>query len=112
MLTIKQPIQSESDTQKQVIELLIKSGWLVIRVNSGRRSGKIRFYIIVNSGKSDGLTDLIAFKNGKHIFIEMKKHGKKQTDCQIEFSELAKQHGEVVYCFDSIQQVIDLIKPF
>lgn len=106
-----QPKIKESVIQKGIIQYLILKGWLVIRINSGCRSDNnsfVRFYTIENTNKSSGLTDLIAFKDGKHLFLEVKRVGGKMSPGQIEFKKLAESKGENVYCVDSVEQVIYL----
>jgi len=107
----KKPVIKESVVQKSIIQYLILKGWLVIRINSGCRSDNnsfVRFYTIENSKKSSGVPDLIAFKGGKHLLIEVKRVGGKMSNNQIEFRKLAEVKGENVYCVDSIEQVVYL----
>jgi Holliday junction resolvase len=57
----------ESKLQKQVIKLLEKSGWYVLKVVSSNKSGH---------------PDISAFKDSKAIFLECKSKGKKTTKLQ------------------------------
>lgn len=102
---------SESKVQKQIIEYLLKSGWLVIRINGGGAYLKGQFtwfYKIVNSKKSKGLSDLIAMKNGAVVLIEVKKNlGGELRQEQIEFIELAESKGVKVLVIENIDQLIN-----
>ena len=102
---------SESKVQKQIIEYLIKSGWLVIRINSGGMHTGSRFvwyYKIMNSKKSKGLSDLIAMKNSTAILIEVKKNiGGELSEDQIEFIDLAESKGVKVLVIENIDQLIN-----
>lgn len=57
----------ESIIQKQIIEYLEKNGWLAVK--------------IIQCNKN-GWPDLMALKNGRTVFVEVKQQGKKPTDLQ------------------------------
>lgn len=91
--------------QRQTESLAMMLGWLVIRVNSGAYSdGKryLRFYVIANTGESAGLSDLIVFKNGTAIFLEIKRPKQKQTPAQKRFEALATGYNMEYYVVDNI----------
>ncbi len=57
----------EQDTQRKIIKFLEKENWIVIKT------------IVLSKS---GIPDIIAFKNGKTIFIEVKSKGKKPSKLQ------------------------------
>ena len=57
----------ESKIQAKIINQLKKNGWLVIKI--------IKCNI-------NGMSDLICFKNGKTVFIEVKNENGKQSEIQ------------------------------
>lgn len=77
----------ESEILKQIIKLLLLHGFIVIRVNSGRR-GKVKFYTIENLKKSSGLSDILAVSRDITIFFEVKTEKGKQSEAQKEFQKL------------------------
>lgn len=91
---------SEHDTQSKIFDYLVSKGYLMIRVNSGRR-GVISFvYWMVSGGKklSAGVSDLIGLSPDGHLVaIECKDVGKKPTPEQLAFlAEVRKRNGFIV----------------
>lgn len=71
----------ESDIRKQVKDYLQKTGWLVL-------------YFLQGLGSYSGLSDLCAIKNGRVLWIEIKRPGKgKQSEKQVEFQQQIESHG-------------------
>lgn len=98
----------ESDVQANIITCLKTFGWKVIRFNSGvAKSGgrMIKFYRLtwrhwVNESK--GLSDLLAIKNGRHVWIEVKKSEKeKQRESQATFQKDIESAGAEYYLVSS-----------
>lgn len=90
----------ESILQKQVIETLLRFSYLVIRMNSGAVKTDNRFirnYIIANNGKSSGLSDVIAIKNNRIYFFEIKSSRGKQSESQKEFEKLCEMYNITNY---------------
>ena len=104
----------ESILQKQVIETLLKFGYLVIRMNSGAVKTDNRFirnYIIANNGKSSGLSDVIALQNNKIYFFEIKSSKGKQSESQKEFQQLCKTHKiSNYYLINDYNEFITIIR--
>jgi len=101
------PGESEAEIQKAIITELIKWGWLVIRFNSvvTQEHGRfVRAYTIENSGKSAGVSDIICFKGGRFLFLEVKTATGKLNDNQIAFRDLAASHGCTVHVVRSVEQ--------
>ena len=98
----------EQDIQNRLADLLITKGYLAVRLNSGMfRVGKrfIRAYIIKNTGKSTGMPDLIAFKNGDYLMIEVKKPKGVVSDSQKDFYGLVESFGLKYYIVESIEEM-------
>lgn len=104
----------EKEVQKQVMQYLIMNGYLVVRINSGafiESNRYIRAYIIANNGKSSGLPDVLAMKQGKGMLLEIKAgRGGKVSDKQKDFISLARSKGVDVYVINSLDQVIDIVE--
>ena len=77
----------ESKLQKQVIKLLEKSGWYVLKVVSSNKSGH---------------PDITAFKDRKTIFIELKSKSKKPTPLQEHRMEELRKQGFRCFVFDDL----------
>ena len=76
----------ESDIRRQVQDYLRLKGWFV-------------FYHLQGLGSYPGLPDLQAVKNGRVVFIELKKPGGKQRKGQAEFQgNLEAAGGEYILC--------------
>ena len=77
----------ESKLQKQVIKLLEKDGWYVLKVVSSNKSGH---------------PDISAYKDTRCIFLELKSKGKKPTKLQeYRIAELRK-HGFKCFVIDDL----------
>lgn len=103
------PGQSEAEIQKAIIDYLKKAGWLVIRFNSvvTQEHGRfVRAYTIENSGKSAGVSDIIAFKFDRYLFLEVKTETGKLNPNQIAFRDLAQRHGCVVHVVRSVDETV------
>lgn len=85
-------MKSEHETQKSIIEILIKSGWEVVRINSVNQK-YYKSYTYFNLKTSQGLPDLMAFKRGDLLFIEVKSSVGKLQDSQIKVLEHFARKG-------------------
>lgn len=107
------PGESEAEIQKAIVEWLVGNGWMAIRFNSGAHmiDGRmIRMYTIEPSGKSSGVSDLLAFRNGRHVFLEVKSAKGRLSDDQEKFAQLASQFGETVHVVRSVEDVRRIIQ--
>ena len=73
---------TETDIRKQIKEYLQWNGWFV-------------FYHLQGLGCYPGLPDLEAIKNGKTVYIEVKKQNGRQNQKQKMFQENIERHGGV-----------------
>lgn len=111
----------ETILQTKIIEALTKQGWLVLRVNQGRRGGVVmsRYWLpnlnaewsvelaqrrwpdgnvltgLVNlqNEQKSGYPDLTAFKDGRCVFLEIKTDSGTPSGSQLMFAEIAKKAG-------------------
>jgi hypothetical protein len=111
---------TEADVQRQIFDALVWDGWLVLRVNSGAMRGSykrkkdeatterfIRFITWQMLGftkASEGVSDLLAFKDGVMLGVECKAPGKKSntSGAQQEFLEAVRRAGGVPIVADSL----------
>lgn len=100
---------SGSDLQKKTLEILKKTGWIAIRVNSVRR-GKIACYSIANTNKSSGFPDVLGLKNNQALLLEIKGDGDRIQPSQEEFMRLCKLTNNDFYIIESVDDVINVIK--
>lgn len=101
------PGQSEAEIQSDIIKYLVKR-WVVIRFNSGafmQGDRYVRAYTIANSNKSSGVSDVICFRDGKHLFLEVKSATGSLSDDQKAFRDLAAGFGETVHVVRSVADV-------
>lgn len=100
---------SGSKLQKATIDLLVKTGWLAIRVNSIRR-GKLSCYTVANNNKSSGFPDVLGLKNNKALLLEIKGDGDRIQPSQEEFMRLCKLTNNDFYIIEDIDDVIKVLK--
>jgi len=88
---------TESDVKDQVKDYLTIMGWY-------------HFPILQGLGAFKGISDRIAIKNGRTIYLEVKKPGRKQSLEQIEFEwNITHQKGEY-YLIRCIEDLIEAIR--
>ena len=102
---------TEAEIQKQCIELLTGTGFLVIRANSGR-SGNIVWVSWYNSDglrRPKGVSDLLCFKDGRILAIECKAPGEEPKPDQYDFLRAAEKHGVEVLIIDDVKDLENYI---
>lgn len=85
---------SEIKIQSKIIMHLEQNGFYVIRLRSV---------------SPNGLPDLLAIKNGRHVFFEVKKPGLKATDLQEYRRTQLIAHGSESYIVHSIEEIESII---
>ena len=106
------PGQSEAEIQKAIVQYLILSKWLVVRINSGAQAVDGRFlrtYTIENNGRSSGMPDVIAVKDGRWLLLEVKTSKGRLSESQQDFHQLATAYGVQVHVVRSIDDVEALV---
>ena len=72
--------QNETYIRRAITDALRRSGWAV-------------FYIFQGLGSYKGISDLIAIRDGRTVFIEVKTQTGRQSDYQKEFQKVCEAHG-------------------
>jgi Holliday junction resolvase-like predicted endonuclease len=80
----------ESKIQAKIINYLKKNGWLVLKI--------IKCNI-------NGMSDLIVFKNGKTVFIEVKNESGKQSEIQKYVQKQVELQGFQYLLINDISQL-------
>ena len=91
---------TENDVKRAVKDYLNIKGWF-------------NFPLTAGMGSYPGLPDRIAVKNGRTLYIEIKRPGGKQSDHQREFQHNIWLKGGqyfIVYCLEDMIKVIDKIE--
>ena len=87
---------TENEIQAQIRMRLQYAGWYVIRHQQGMGSLK-------------GLSDLSALKDGRAVYIEVKKAGGVQGQYQKDFQEEIEEHGGRYILAKSVEDIEELI---
>lgn len=99
----------EHDLQNKIRLELSKIGWTTFRTNVGKvKLADGRFF---DTGLPPGFSDLLALKDGKTVFIEVKKPGGKPSKAQKNFIEQMKKNGfnaGIVYSVDDALKLCSL----
>ena len=104
----------ESEIQSSIIDylqLLENQGKLFIqRVNNTPIYDPIgRKFRSLAKGTKRGFPDILVFKDGKCIGLEVKTNVGKQSKEQREMEKLMKEHGAAYYVVRSLDEVIEII---
>jgi Holliday junction resolvase len=102
---------TEAEIQRDCIKLLTRTGFLVIRVNSGR-SGNVVWVSWYNSDglrRPKGVSDLLCFKDGRILAIECKVPGEEPRPDQRDFLQAAEKHGVEVLIIDDAKDLENYI---
>lgn len=83
----------ESKFQAKIINQLKKNGWLVLKI--------IKCNI-------NGMSDLIVFKNGKTVFIEVKNESGKQSEIQKYVQKQVELQGFQYLLVNDINQLNEI----
>jgi len=87
---------TENDIKKQVKQYLSLKGYF-------------HFHILQGLGAYKGIPDIIAIKNNRVLFLEIKRLGGKQSDYQKQFqADIEGQGGEyyIVKCLEDLIKII------
>ena len=87
---------SENDVKRQVKQYLSLKGYF-------------HFHILQGLGAYKGIPDIIAIKNNRVLFLEIKRLGGKQSDYQKQFqADIEGQGGEyyIVKCLEDLIKII------
>jgi hypothetical protein len=99
---------TEAEIQKDIVDHLIRNGWLVLRINSGgvkQGDRYIQMNRCENNGKGAGLPDIIAAKGDRILMLEVKAKDGRLQDSQKEFAQEAAKYGVRVSVVRNIEEV-------
>ena len=88
---------SETDIKRQIKEYLDIMGWFNFPILQGIASYK-------------GIPDRIAIKEGRILFLEMKRTGGKLSESQKLFQEKIENAGGEYYVIHSLDELIKILK--
>lgn len=101
----KLPKVKEQVLQNHIREALSYAGWYTFRMNAGRIQGKFGLIKLHEAGTPD----ILAIRDGKCTFIEVKIKPNKPTDLQIMKMEELERFGArciVAYSLDDIEELL------
>jgi|WetSurMetagenome_2_1015567.scaffolds.fasta_scaffold13108_3 hypothetical protein len=98
----------EHDFQNQIRLELSKLGYITFRTNVGKV--KLHDGRWFDTGLPVGFSDLIALKNGKTYFIELKQGKRMATKEQINFIEQMKRNGFSAGIAYNMNDVLNILK--
>lgn len=89
---------TEATIQKQIIELLERTGWFVLELRGNARRGGQVF-------QTKGTPDLYAAKRGRQIWLEVKRPDGKLMPQQEQVHSALRSNGVEVYVVRSLEDV-------
>ena len=90
----------EKKIELEIKEHLTKNGWFVFKISQpGFKTRNIR-----------GIADLFAIKDGLNLWIEVKTPKGIQSEAQVKFQRLIKEHGGNYFLARSTEDVENKIK--
>jgi len=98
---------TEQSLQNTIRLFLSKKGFINFRCNVGKvRLKDGRWF---DTGLPRGHSDIVAYKNGKAYFIEVKVGNNKASQEQINFIKVMKENGctaGIVYCLEDVKNLL------
>lgn len=108
----KRKARPEAAIQKQIISYLLSQGYMAVRINSavlpGAQSGaRVPSYVAATPrGKhTAGHPDVVAYRDGRAVFFEIKTPTGKLSDRQKRFIEVLDQYNMPTYVVRSVNDV-------
>lgn len=100
---------NESQIEKSIIEFLSYSKWFVWK-NLDQPLFANGSYRRLRPGQIKGISDLIAIKNGRVLFLEVKSRKGRLSESQKQFGEQIINAGGEFHVVRSISDVEEIIK--
>ena len=69
----------------------------------------MRAYHVANINASAGHSDLVIYKDGRAMFLEVKRPGGKLSDAQTRFMEACLRYGMEYHVVRSVQDAADVL---
>lgn len=93
---------SETKIQKQIIDALFGLGWLVLR----NHAQGVKYTGGRGKNPSAGIPDLLAIKNGKYVWIEVKTPKGKLSKSQEDMHLKLEYHGCTLIVATSVDDIL------
>jgi len=103
--TIKGRKNTEESIQSAIVDYLRYSGWTVFQYAQIRAHGKLGGII------EAGHPDLLAIKNGFHLWIEVKRLGEELSPKQAMVHGTLRDAGALVVVWRSVEDAITALAP-
>lgn len=102
-------IKTEHDVQNEIRLALSKQGYCVFRINSGKvKTDDGRWFDV---GVPKGFSDLLAIRNGKAYFIEVKNEVGRPTDEQLNFiKQMQTRYGCRAGIARSVEDALSIVE--
>ena len=84
--------EKEKDIRRQIQDYLSWTGWFI-------------YYNLAGLGSYPGLSDLVAIKNGRVVYIEVKTRRGRQSEYQKKFQEMIEAAGGTYILARGIEDV-------
>jgi len=95
----------ETDLQRAIVQALSYAGWLVMHIPNQSTRGRQRW-----AGLLPGAPDLVAVRQGRIVFLEVKTAKGKVSEKQSEVHDLLRLHGMEVWVVRGIDDIMDLVQ--
>lgn len=95
---------TERQLQNAIINLLRLNGWFAYSQDTKGTYDAAKGCFRSNPSRVTGVSDILAIKNIRVVWIEVKKLHKKQTPNQIEFETNIKRQGGEYYVVDNLEK--------
>lgn len=89
------PKELESDIQSSIIDFAHVRGWFAVKITSPSRRG---------------MPDVYAVRDGRHVWIEVKRKDEDARAQQAYVARLMRAHVCEVYCVDNLDQARAILK--
>lgn len=108
---------AEKDIQTAIYTMLYSHGFLVMRINSGRkRDMAFNRWIALGMDKSStgGMSDIIAIQpeSGRFWAVECKKPGCTESDQQRRYLDAVIANGGIGLVVDSLEEMADILEEY
>lgn len=109
------PTRVEHEIQSAIIDYLVRTGWAVLRLNSMAAKGEgsfVRSYTFRAPGLSalsHGMPDVMAWRGGAALALEVKRPGGKGTEAQLLCLNTLRRAGFVAAVVDSVEAVVGVV---
>lgn len=101
---------TERTIQNAIINLLRLNGWFAYSQDTKGTFDPVKRVFRANPSRVTGVSDIIAIKSHRVVWIEVKQPGKYQTPNQKEFEKQIRDHGGEYVVLKSIDEAQKFLK--